>query len=247
VIIAVGAGIIYPALRIAGITARPMRTPSPDQSLEAIGILNQMMESWSVDRLKIYSIRQDRYALVPQQTTYFIGPTGDFIAPRPIEIVGANIVLTNQFPELHFPMHVYDDVEWLKITIPELQGGIWPRTLYNDRAYPDSKLYLYPYPTVANDLELYTFSELQDTFALVTDAANCPPGYARAMKYNLALELAAAYPKESNLLPGAIELAAQALAMIESRNAPIPKLVNDAASLGHGARGESRWWLTGGF
>jgi hypothetical protein len=241
------AQLIGSALRIAGITGRPGRISSPDQSTEAIAALNRMLGSWNCDPLKVFETQVDRYALTPQQTDYFIGPTGDFVAPRPIKIVRANIVLTDEAPELHKPLRVVEVTDWADIVFPELEAGAWPAVLYNDHAMPDSKLYLYPQPIAANDLELFTLSAIQQ-FVALTDVVELPDGYEEAIVYNLALRVASHYPTQASLAPEAPDLANEALARIQSNNAPVPRLRNDAAGLGHGARNaDSRWWLSGGF
>lgn len=236
--------LIRPALRIAAITGRPMRIPSPDQYAEAIPMVNRMLASWSVDRLKIYTESIDRYPLQspgnPGQTTYFIGPTGDFVAPRPISIHRANIVLTATSPEQHEHVHIMSDDEWAAKTITELPGGPWPYQLYNDGAVPDSKLYLFPFPTFPCDLELFTWLQLPE-FAAVTDTVILPPGYEEAIVYNLAKRISAHYPLESKITPEALELARSSLADIESLNAPSPVMKVDGAIRAAGETRGTRW------
>jgi hypothetical protein len=239
------ASIVNASLRIAGITGRPGRIPAPDQSTEAIGVANRMLGSWNIDPLKIFETSQDRYALRPSQTTYFIGPTGDFVAPRPAKIVRANIVLTNAAPELHRELGIYEVTDWSTLSIPELPGA-WPRRLYNDHAMPDSKLYLYPVVSIPSDLELFTLLALQQ-FAALTDVVVLPDGYQRAITFNLALELAAYYPHDALLAPNTEFIAQQSLAMIESRNAPVPHMTNDASGLTSRRSGDSQWWRSGGY
>ncbi len=238
------ASLVNAALRIAGITGRPGRTPAPDQSTEVIAILNRKMASWGIDRLKIFQVQQNRYALTPQQTTYFIGPNGDFVAPRPSKIVRANVVLNATSPEIHIPLRVLEVEEWADIRMPELQTGTWPSRLYYDHAVPDAELYLYPVIGEADDLELFTYAALQQ-FVALTDVVELPDGYEEAIVLNLAVAVKSYYPRDAEMDPDVPRQAAEALARIESLNAPVPKLKNDAAGLGHGHRGSSRWWLAG--
>lgn len=243
-----GPGIIGPALRVAGITGRPGRIAAPDQSTEAIQICNRMMGSWNIVPLDIYSTSIDRYALSPNQTSYFIGPTGDFVAPRPTRIIRANVVLTTTSPEQHIEVRLLDKGQWAAKRIPELAAGMWPVELYDDFDEPDSKLYLYPFPQVQCDLELFTPKALRRDFAALTDSVDLPDGYERALVFNLAVDIAAFYPEQAQLDPRAEGIADRALAAIESNNAPVPRLKNDAAGIGlTDRRGDSQWWRSGGM
>jgi hypothetical protein len=236
--------LVNAALRIAGITGRPGRTPSTDQSTEAINVLNRMMGSWNCDRLKIFQVGVDRYALTPQQSTYFIGPNGDFVAPRPAKIVRANVVLTATSPEIHRPLRIYEVEDWAALSIPELQTGAWSSRLYYDHGMPDAQIFLYPIPGEPDDLELFTYYALQQ-FAALTDVVVLPDGYEQAITENLALKLATYYPWDAHMDPDVARQANQSLAAIEGLNGPVPRLKNDAADLGHGHRGASRWWIAG--
>lgn len=227
--------ILKPALRRAGITSLPGITPSSPQYTELMNETNRMLGSWNLDGHKIYTTSIDRYALTPQQTTYFIGPTGDFVAPRPLFIRAANLVVVSSSPELHIPMKIVDDMDWSEQVITELAVP-WPWKLYNDGSFPDSKLYLYGFPTEANDLELYTWLALKTDFTDVTDAADFPPGYEDALVTNLAVRAVALYPKDTPL--NAIQRAelrtdsGRALEAVQILNTRCPKMVSEAAGLG---------------
>ena len=85
----VGAGLLYPALRKAGVTLGPGRTPSPAQFQDAIDELNRFVGSLNCDRLNIFHNSLFEFPLNPSQKTYTIGfdptcdQTADFQAPRP--------------------------------------------------------------------------------------------------------------------------------------------------------------------
>lgn len=234
--------IFYSALRRAGITQLPGITPSIDQTTELIPEANRLLSSWSLDGHKIYTTNIDRYAMTPGQTTYFIGPTGDFVAPRPISIVRANIVLVNSDPELHLPVYLLDDLEWAAHVITELAMP-WPYQLYNDGAFPDSKLYLYGYPTENNDLELFTWRELKDDFTAVSDGVVFPPGYEAALVPALALCARALNPYDSKLsVLQAQDLkdeARKTLEWVRILNAECPAMTSEAANMGSSSTGES--------
>jgi hypothetical protein len=93
------------------------------------------------------------------------------------------------------PLYVTDDVaEWQRVPLKATQSSI-PHLLYNDRANPLSNLYLYPVPSVSVNLILYCPLVLSQ-FTTPTTLYAFPPGYARAIRTNLAVELAPGYEIE---------------------------------------------------
>lgn len=188
------------SLRRAGITQLPGITPNVDQYGELIPELNRLLSSYNLDGHKIFSTSIDRYAMSPNQTSYFLGPTGDWVAPRPNFIVTARVILTGTSPEIAHQVRVIrDDKEWGSITIQELLGA-WPWAIYNEEQVPDTKIHLYPYPSAAgNDLELYTWQALKTDFSAVSDVVILPDGYEHMITTNLALQAVALNPGDSKL------------------------------------------------
>lgn len=224
-----------PALRIAGITMLPGIGPSTDQTGELIPAINRLVGMFNLDGLKIFNTSIDRYALTPLQSSYFIGPSGDFQAPRPNYIHGANVVITSASPELHLPIHMMTPAEWEAMTITELPMA-WPIAMYNDGANPDSKLYLYGFPTNANDLELFTWQALKNDFTAISDAVYLPDGYEAAIVDSLALEVARLHPRDTVLrgeaLVEARRAAQNSLQAVMVLNTECPRLHSEAANIG---------------
>src|SRR5262252_8767627 len=79
--VSAGRGLIYPALRKAGVTLGPQRTPSPAQYQDGLEELNRLSGSLSCDRLNIYTNQRWEFPLIAGQKTYTIGqdPTGQAI------------------------------------------------------------------------------------------------------------------------------------------------------------------------
>src|SRR6476646_6623623 len=91
-------GLIYAALRKAGVTLGPGRTPSPAQQKDALDELRRLTGSLNCDRLFIYA--EDVYScpITTGKKVYTWGQvpdsgvTADFDAPRPQLITRANFV-----------------------------------------------------------------------------------------------------------------------------------------------------------
>ena len=229
--------LIDASMRKAGLSKLPGTGPGIDKYTEAIGAMNRMMGSMNITGSLIYKTSIDRYALTPQQTTYFIGPTGDFVTTRPLYISRANIVITSTSPELHEPLWIYRSAaEWAAVVMPETPAP-WPWAIYNDGAAPDSKLYLYGYPTEANDLELFTWQEILPEFTSISDLVVLPSGYQAHIVNAFTEELESLYPLQAKVSPVTRQLVAQSRRAIQVLNAVSPKLVSDADNLNSSNRG----------
>jgi hypothetical protein len=225
----VGNGLLYPALRKAGVTLGPGRTPSPAQFQDAIDELNRLAGSLECDRLFIYSIARNEYPLDPVKATYTIGESpdpfssADFVAPRPQLIESANIVNAGG-PDLRSPLALVTDLEWAKIWLQTLPNTI-PELLYNDRGYPLSTLYLWGQPMAGQVLELFTWVQVP-YFQTVTDQVLLPLQYEDALVLNLAVRLVSHFPLAPNVPrqvdPNLYQQARESLMRLLSLNAPRP-------------------------
>ncbi len=210
--------LLYPALRLAGILGAPGRTASTSELADAFDALNRLLGSWTIQDELIYTIQAARYNLSPSKPSYTIGPTGaDFTAPRPVRITQATLVLLGP-SELHLPLNLLTDAQWAHRRLREIPTSV-PTDLYNDCAYPNSRLYLWGYPTMANDLELFTWQALS-SFPSQAAAVSLPPGYANAICYNLAVALSDQFG--TVLRPNVLVTARRTSAWVKANNAPSP-------------------------
>ncbi|PWT72946.1 MAG: hypothetical protein C5B60_08820 [Chloroflexi bacterium] len=234
--------ILYPALRKAGITLGPQRTPSPAQYQDAIDELNRLIGSFNCDRLNIYTVGLYQYSLTGAKT-FTIGidssgqTTPDCNGPRPERIERANIIYS--VPQIRRPLALVTHQQWSQIVVQDIANTIsW--ALYDDYAYPVSTLYIYPQPVPGYILELYQW-QLVPTFVTSDDIVCLPPGYEDAFVLNLAVRLAPHFQRPVD--PDVRQQARESLMRIQSINAPKPIL---DASWGHDGVGDSNnpWFTT---
>ncbi len=70
------------------------QTLAPEDLTQGLAQLNALLDSWSTNRLNLFTVKRVQYQLVPLQQDYTIGPTGaDFTDDRPVLIQTATIVL----------------------------------------------------------------------------------------------------------------------------------------------------------
>lgn len=221
--------LLYPALRMAGVLTAAGRKASASQLADAFQAVNRMIDAWRLERLLVFTVRVDRYTLSPSQTSYTIGPGGNFDAPRPTRITAANIVTTSGGSEVHLPLRILTDREWSAKRLTVIPTTI-PTQLYFDGAFPVSRLYLWGYPTEANDLELYTWQQL-DGFDTQTDPVDVPPAYLDALVYGLAVRLGHMFG--TAVRGDILTQATRARAVIKAFNSTSPQI----ASADYGMRG----------
>ena len=174
-----------------------------DISLES---LQGMVDSWSNDRLNIYTINPYYFEAVAGQQIFTLGPGGDWDIPRPMSIQQAvlryNAQVNNNTnpPTFTFPSNTADlpiaianDAQWASIAVKQL-SAVFPTILYDDGNYPLRNIYLYPIQNVNQVIGLWLWQPL-DNFTSLNDPIEFPPGYERAIVYNLAMELAPEFGK----------------------------------------------------
>jgi hypothetical protein len=167
---------------------------SADEAADGLASLNDLLDSWSTDGLLIPAMAREEFTLTPSQASYTIGTSGNFNTTNPQIIEEARLLETSG-TAFEIPIKIYSVQEYADIKIKTLTSS-QPEALYFQRASPLSTIYLYPVPSTANKLVLYSRKALSN-FASVNDSIALPPGYQRALRYNLALELAVEYGKQA--------------------------------------------------
>src|SRR5262245_32998662 len=154
-----GKGLLYPALRKAGVTLGPGRTPSPAQFQDAIAECNRLLGNLNCDPYWIYS--QDVLSFpLTGKSIYTIGidPTGtappaDFPVQAPQMITYANYASGS--PAVRNAVEILTPQVWASLTYQELAGGL-VLALYYDRNFPIGNIYVYGQPE-SGSLELWVW------------------------------------------------------------------------------------------
>lgn len=78
-----------------------VETPSPDQLVDALARLNDMLDGWAANSMAIFQVVRSEYPLVAGQQVYTIGEgpgqttaSADFVAVRPVWIQKAGVITT---------------------------------------------------------------------------------------------------------------------------------------------------------
>ena len=223
------------AMRLGRIL-RKGETPDDDEATDGLEALNTMLDSWRLDRLFVYQIVQGSYSWASGVTSKTIGSGGDISATRPVRIQSAYCTDSNSN---WYEVYVATMREEYDSLVDKTVTGSVPRLLFMDPAFPLATIYLYPVPSAAITLKLNTWQTLQSFSALTTELA-LPPGYQRAIEFNLAIEFGAEFKKD---IPDSVKaIAVQAKAAVKNLNLPsmIAQVDSGVAALGQLGRA-GRW------
>lgn len=205
---ATGQTIVNRALRLLGAVASG-EAPKAQESADGLEALNTMLESWQLDKLSVFAHRTEVFSLVPSQASYTIGPAGNFNTVCPVRIETA----FSRVGGVDTPVSVFSSSTWAALPSKSLTGAT-PACLNYERGAPLGILQVFPVPSAVSALHLVTWVPLT-AMALGTQVA-LPPGYERAIVYNLAIELAPEFEKEPS--QAVVKVANDALTMVKRAN-----------------------------
>lgn len=215
--------IIKRAMRICGVIGQN-ETPTSSEADDGLVALNDMLDSWSTDRTYIFSILQENFPLVAGTVTYTVGIGGDFNTTRPVAI-------DNIFTRLNgtdYPMKSINSQDYNAIIAKSNNGGI-PQYYFYNPSFPLATLSIWGAPSSGLTIYLNTWQQLTQ-FANLTTDYDFPPGYARALAYGLAMEIAPEYGV--TLTPEAVAIATLSQANIRNRNLPAPVMKTEVGLIG---------------
>lgn len=228
------ADLIRIAFRTLGVLAAE-EAPSASEQSDALDTLNDMLDSWAGERLALFATLRSTYTLTPSLDPHSIGLGATFNTTRPVRIDRASItpavVTGSAATGTERPLRMLSDAEWQDTQAKTSVGmplALWVRT-----SYPMMRLHLVPIPNAADTLVLYTWQQL-GRFASAATTFDLPPGYARAIRYNLAKELAPEFGV--SLSAEAADIANESKSTLKRLNAQTSYLRTDAALLPGGGR-----------
>jgi hypothetical protein len=184
-----GRDLVTASLRLIGATA-PGESLAASEATDGLAALNRMLDSWSNDGMLIHAITAETpYTLTVSDGSYTIGASGD-ITTRPMSIEKAVIRDgTTDYPLMRLTLSEYSAI------VDKSQESTYPTHFYDDGGYPQRTIKLWPVPSAAHSLVLWTKRPLTQVATLDT-SLSLPQGYERALVYNLAVEVSPEYGKQ---------------------------------------------------
>ena len=173
------------ALRLLGVLAEG-ETPSAETSQDALTALNQMIDSWSVERLAVYSTQDQVFTWPAGQISRTLGPSGDFVGNRPVLLDDATYYKAPS--GVSYGIKFINQSQYDGIAV-KTASSTFPQVIFVNMTIPNVEMYVYPRPLQDLEWHFISVDELTQPATLDT-VLYFPPGYMRAFAYGLACELA---------------------------------------------------------
>lgn len=180
--------LIASALRLANILGEG-QSPSADQASQGLETLNDILSGWNTDSLVLYSADNDQVALVPGQATYTIGAGGNFNVDRPVHFNSMYCVYNG----VSFPIAEVNQDEYNLITNKGLSQQL-PRFFLYVADFPLGSVTFWPAPSEA--LQVFFSADRVLSDLTLDTVLSFPPGYRKALRAALAVELLPEYGQE---------------------------------------------------
>lgn len=212
---------------------------------DSLEILNDILEEWSTDKLSLWQSANSTFPLIPGQKKVLIGPTGDWVTDRPVDISTdcyTNLPVAGSTP-VSYPCTPFTQEQYDMIAVKD-QPNQYPFRYLFINSFPNAGMTFWPVPSTNAD---FTFQ----TYTVLTQIANAgttityPPGYAKTLKYVLAVELAAYFGKQAS--PDVKGVARQAYANLKRSNKRGAILTFDGMVQSRGLRGNRGGYLGGAY
>lgn len=181
--------IITEAAKLIGVVFKS-EALSADEAVDGLVSLNDMLDTWSNDSLTTFAYTLENFPLTGA-SSYAIGASGNFNTTRPISIVDAVVRVAT----IDYPLEIITQEQYqLEISNKSISSSI-PEYLTYDNGYPLGIIKMFPIPTSGSTLYMQSNKPLSNLSALTT-TIDLPPGWKKALKYNLAIDMAPEYGME---------------------------------------------------
>jgi len=159
-------------------------TLTPQESADGLLRLQDLIEDWLNQDFMIFSHVNYTFNMSANVGVYTLGIGGTFnIAARPLAIRSGYTSLNG----VDYPLLAIGNAEYNTIAIKSLTGS-WPLVVGSDDGFPLISLEFWPLPaqnmTVTLNFDVPITSPVN-----LSDSLSYPPGYAKALRYALAVEL----------------------------------------------------------
>jgi hypothetical protein len=212
--------LIRMALQDIGTVAKD-ETVAPDELNDALMKLNFMIDAWSARSLMVMGTLLESFPLTAGTASYTIGVNGDFVTPRPSDVMSAFVRDTyNQDTGID----ILTSDEFYSISDKAIGTGR-PEALYYDPGVAQQGSFLgvinlYPIPDTSGPYVLFIGEQKALTeFSALTDVVLFQPAYYRAIEWNLAVDLWSQYHPSSVPVSANVEKQAKdSMRVVETMN-----------------------------
>jgi hypothetical protein len=222
--------LISSSLRLINVLAIN-ETPESADANNALSVLNMMLDQWNTQKFNLYYFLNELFPITAGTATYNIGPSATFNTDRPVEITSAFIRDGNPGFNIDRQLEVIPNDKYQALVLKTLMT-VYPQYVMYVASYPIGVINLYPVPNISGLYLGLSQKKKLSSFAALTTTITLPPGYESALRYNLAIELAAEYSSPISPIIGA--KAAEYLGNIRRVNHQDLLMANDSLTVTKG-------------
>jgi hypothetical protein len=207
--------IIKRSMRLLGVYAIG-EDPTDAEAQDGLTALNALIGSFSNETLLVYAKTLDSISLAQGTSSVAVGPSGTTVTTRPVHVLTDSYISVNG---VDYPLELWTEQQYNSIGVKSMQGlpaGIWVKP-----DMPDVTVCLWPVPSEAMTLKLWSAKPITGTLTLAT-SLSLPPGYERMLAYVLAEDMAPEYQVEPS--PTVVRKASAARKVLKRTNAEIPQM-----------------------
>ena len=202
--------VIDRALRLVGAIASG-ESPTTQEGTDALAALNNLIETWQTEKLVVYAYVDTAFTMVVGTSSYTVGPAGNFaLTPRPSVLENVFVRASN----IDYPVQIVDSDRYFAIPDKTTRSDI-PNMAYYEPTLSTGTLKIHPVPSAANSLHIVTWTPIS-SLATVGTTVTLPPGYERALAYNLAVDIAPEY--QLPIPPSVVAVARESKAAVMRAN-----------------------------
>ena len=179
--------------------------------------LNALVNSWESENLFAYTTTDTIFTLPASTTSRTIGPSMQINIARPVKLLRSFTRLNS----IDYRLTPITEFEYNDISFKTSPGANVPSVCFYDGGTPTGIVYFWPVVTSSVEVHLITPEAGGEATDLTTSYV-FPPGYQRALEFNLAVEIAPDFDQEpSRMLLGQAANAKRSLKRVNSR---VPQL-----------------------
>lgn len=223
---------IKAALTEIGVLAEG-ETPSAASSADAFTALNNLLDAWAAERLMIYTITRTTWTIVASTASYTVGASATINIIRPTFVQGVGYTDSSVSPVSEMPLVPLTEDGYRNYR-QKTQTSTLPNYFYYNPTFASgyATLYLLPIPTSSTLTgTLYAPQQIAQ-FSATSDTVSLPPGYARMLRKNLAVELAPSYGRQVD--PELSKQARQSMEIVKRSNKRLSEMKIDPGALVQG-------------
>lgn len=178
---------IEDALRLIG-QLEAGETADAETLTDSMNAFNDMLDSWSTERLSVYSTQDQTFTWPVNTSTRTLGTSGDFVGVRPVQVDDSTYFKANN---LSYPLMMINESQYNGIA-QKGNTSTYPQVMWVNYKMPDIEMKIYPVPTMELEMHIVSVKELTEATSL-SETLVIPPGYRRAFRYNLGVEFASEF------------------------------------------------------